>query len=412
MTIYFSTITWNLITSYYDYLPFYGAGLMTASEPWSGYYVVESPIWATAHTTQFTSVGWKYLRHGAGIGKLNGGGSHVALISPDRKNITIIIETMSCSGSLYANRFSPNYTVIPQQLLIDLKGSFAGITQLNTWYSRPGHSDDNLFIKKSPIILTNGQGQLDIGVDEVWTLTTINTGVKGSFPSPPASAEFPLPYSDNFESYKPGVEPYNLVPQAGSFETFKSTDANHSIVIRQTVLEDPLHWCPFTIDFPVAVIGNHSWADIYIECDVRIGNVNNTDGAFIAARVTQGGCQAFEAEGVYFFIFPSTNTIKLSNDLAQTQVVFKGSFTGFKEWNKLSLAVHGQVATTMINGQTVITQNITGTAKDGFAGLGTSSFGLADFDNLKIMNVDSGIKRMKQVKILKDTKLFFIADNL
>ena len=79
-----SSIMWNLVTSYYTSLPYYGASLMNAGEPWSGHYEVMSPIWATAHHTQFAAPGWSYLAHGRGVGTLGGGGSFVTYAAPAR----------------------------------------------------------------------------------------------------------------------------------------------------------------------------------------------------------------------------------------------------------------------------------------------------------------------------------------
>ena len=54
---------------------------MWAEVPWSGHYTVNSPMWVTAHYTQATEPGWRYLPVGAGSGMLPLGGSYVGLVS-------------------------------------------------------------------------------------------------------------------------------------------------------------------------------------------------------------------------------------------------------------------------------------------------------------------------------------------
>jgi hypothetical protein len=80
-----SHIAWNLIQSYPSVgsgMDYNGHGLMWAEVPWSGHYTVNSPIWATAHYTQNTEVGWIYLPVGQGSGMLDGGGTYVTLVPP------------------------------------------------------------------------------------------------------------------------------------------------------------------------------------------------------------------------------------------------------------------------------------------------------------------------------------------
>ena len=47
--------------------------------------------------------------------------------------------------------------------------------------------------------VTGGVISLSLGIDEVYTLTTLKSGAKGEYPSPPPQKPFPLPYIDDFE---------------------------------------------------------------------------------------------------------------------------------------------------------------------------------------------------------------------
>jgi hypothetical protein len=82
-----SIVIWNLISSYYDHLYWYGDSLMGASYPWSGSYQIASPIWMAAHWTQFAWPGWHFLPSSIGMpagygdgGMLPAGGTYVTLV--------------------------------------------------------------------------------------------------------------------------------------------------------------------------------------------------------------------------------------------------------------------------------------------------------------------------------------------
>ena len=59
---------------------------------------VKTPIWATAHHTQFTEPGWTYLGHGHGVGTLQGGGTYVTYLAPAVTTAAINAGTSSVSG--------------------------------------------------------------------------------------------------------------------------------------------------------------------------------------------------------------------------------------------------------------------------------------------------------------------------
>ncbi len=89
-----SSIMWNLVGSYYHGTNWYASSMLTAVQPWSGHFgprassaagtLLELPVvWATAHVSQLSPLGWRFLRVGSGSGQLPKGGFYTTLIDPE-----------------------------------------------------------------------------------------------------------------------------------------------------------------------------------------------------------------------------------------------------------------------------------------------------------------------------------------
>uniref|UniRef100_A0A8C8SBZ6 Galactocerebrosidase n=1 Tax=Pelusios castaneus TaxID=367368 RepID=A0A8C8SBZ6_9SAUR len=285
-----STIAWNLVASYYEDLPFGRCGLMTAQEPWSGSYVVESPIWITAHTTQFTQPGWHYLQMD---GHLEQGGSYVAL-TDGLGNLTIIIETMTSGHSTCIRPPLLPFIVSPQKATFYLKGSF---------------------VSKYLLCVHDGVFSLYLDVDEVYTLTTLITGRKGAYPDSPQSKPFPSNYKDDFNIRNPPFsEAPNFADQTGVFEYFVNTSdpGDHIFTLRQVVLQRPITWAS-DADQTISIIGDFKWVNVTITCDVYIERPGN-GGVFIAGRVANGGIYVQRSKGLFFWVF-ADGTYWVTSDL-------------------------------------------------------------------------------------------------
>ncbi|XP_063080175.1 galactocerebrosidase [Engraulis encrasicolus] len=378
-----ATISWNLVASYYEKLPFGRDGLMTAEEPWSGHYVVESPIWITAHTTQFSQPGWSYLQT---VGHLKSGGSYVALT--DRHgNLTVVIETMTHDHSVCVRPPLPYYKVTPQTATFHLSGSFASISQLQVWKSRLDFKTGKpvFFQKLDPVKVSDGSFSLSLDVDEVYTLTTITTAQKGTHPDPPPSAPFPKLYKDDFNVQKPAFsEAPHFADQTGVFEYFNNfSDAGpHVYTLRQVVTQRPVTWVT-DADQTISVIGDYSWHNMTVTCDVFMEKAK-TGGAFIAARADKGGGQVRNTKGVFYWVY-ADGTYKVSRDIKGETVLAKGkSGTSSYRWYTLSLTVKEDRAVGMLDGSTLWEVGLLFGPKTGWAAIGTASFELAQFDNFSV----------------------------
>lgn len=392
-----STIAWNLIDSYFQGLPWDRESLMTAREPWSGYYSVDTPIWVSAHTCQFASPGWHYLRHGYGVAMLEKGGSMVSLVSPDSKDLTIVIETMSHDHSKCIRPELPPYNVSAQNVTIALMGSFVDVFELEVWYTKLGFNGQAsvTFSKLPNAKVVNGLVTLVLGVDEIFTLTTVTTGHKGDYGPPPSSAPFPKNYYAFFSdtTLNASSEAPYFSNQQGVFEIVKT--GLYQGYLRQTVLEMPIPWCPSIADLnaTMSIIGNAQWSDVLIRSEVLRVDKNGSAGIYLAARIDQAGCNTAKARGLFFFIYPRDQLFLLTNDLAGSEVIKGGHNTQAINTvdNTMELSISQGYVSGTINRILLFNVSIPqGTPSNGFVGLGTDSYGYADWSFVVIEASDPG----------------------
>ena len=162
---------------------------------WSGHYEVMSPLWVTAHTTQFADVlhsDWHYLRQGHGSGELDFGGTFVSLLSTSPQKdtlslqLTIVMETMGLNESLCI-RSNPSkpWSVQPQnasfRLVNDAVSPWQLPSLLYVWRTLPfGAAETDWFESLAPIaVAADGSfTALNVPPNAVVTLTTEARGHK------------------------------------------------------------------------------------------------------------------------------------------------------------------------------------------------------------------------------------------
>jgi hypothetical protein len=361
-----SFTNWSTIWSVLPGMPYNGAGLMLADEPWSGHYEVGLSIWATAHTTQFTQPGWHYLEHACR--HFDGmPGSFVVLRSPTGSNFSLIAQTAH----------NPKAT----ELSFSLAGGLAS-GPLHVWKTnlRSSNSSD-WFIQQPDLPPRNNLYTLSFDPDCIYTLTTTTGQSKGQT-QPPASAPFPLPYKEDFQSYEVGRTPRYFSDQHGAFEIAPAGGGRGGKCLRQVVTTKPVCWNGDAD--PGTIIGGSSWTDYTITCDAlleqpgwvdvtaRIGPTkrqNRTDGYHL--RLTDTG---------HF-----TLLVRLADKTGTEKTLAQGDLpkthSMLNEWHTLALTCKGPTLSAAIDGQSVVSGVTDTTYPMGLAALQSSRWINAQFMN-------------------------------
>lgn len=245
-----ATIAWSLIWAVYTPgLPFEQNGLMYSYTPWSGSYSVMSPIWTSAHVTQFAQPGWTFLSvAGNGSGLLPGGGAYVTLVPPVGSDVTLIVESLAgdCLRCQVPHPVDQNVTfVFPAAIAPPGTVLHVWMTNATSWFTQQADIS----------VGAGGDITVFVPADTMWTFSTLSTAAHGAHPPPPDATAFPFPYSDAFDT----GNAYDSLPrffadQGGSFAV--RNGSVHQVAVANP---GPNGWVGN--NDPFSLVGDATWAD-------------------------------------------------------------------------------------------------------------------------------------------------------
>ncbi|KAJ9439144.1 putative galactocerebrosidase [Diplonema papillatum] len=380
-----ASIMWNLIGSYYHGTNWFASSMMTAVQPWSGYWENLEVLWATAHVTQFSKIGWKYLEVGAGSGILPKGGYYTTMIDDQGSDFSIFIVKISPEHARCTRPSLPNEPVSKETVMFKLQ-NFPDVKSLAVRHSNYENDEKPQFEQLDDIqVSADGTFSVTVDAGDYFTLSTITTSVKGSYQSPTSEPAFPLPHDDDFSSYTTSEEAKFFMDQVGVFEVHTDSSNSSNQVMRQMVPEIPIGWSDGGSQGPVSVIGMKEWQDISIETKFRLPSEGAA--ACVATRATQmwGTAVVFcvGGNGVWNLTYsgPPEDGVYRSAPIVAGKVAMPGN-----AWHILKLATMDTTATGWYDGQQAFNSTIRN-ADTGFAAIGTNSWYAVEFDYLRLDKV-------------------------
>ena len=414
-----ASIMWNLVGSYMHGTNWYASSLLTAVQPWSGYYEKDMPVlWATAHLTQFSQPGWRYLSDGQGSGVLPSGGFYVSLVDGD--DYTLNVVKISRDHASCTRPPLPDFNVSNETVTFTFSNGKAPSLPLHVWHSNFEQESTILFENKGIMeVSSDGTFQLDISVGDMWTVSTIATAKKGTFaPSlsdsgdgekekeekkdedkkatvaapPKDTPKFPLPYIENFENYPDSSGAKYWADQIGAYEIHNSTlDSVPNHVLRQMVPELPIGWSDHGSNGPMTLIGMREFQDMdgsvrYAMPDSAPSNASACIGHRVDQMWNDGIVLCVANNGTWVL---SIGGPTLGGGYSHDKIVKQGTLASpaipaINEWHTLSLITAGDRAVGTLDDVPLFSNVEIRDVDTGFTAIGMSTWLPIQFDHFSL----------------------------
>lgn len=393
------------VASYYDGAVYYPKQLISANDPWSGYYSISNGLVMAMHFTSFIQKGWKIVDSGS-----YGDGTQTDHYITNTKDnyLTAMSNTTGDYSTVITNdsKTSRTYKV----KVSNVKKASSKVAVWETRSSGKAEAYDAHWLKKTGTLTPKKEGSVytytvTVKPYSMVTLTT-TTGQKSyaerkaktSADKAESNTALAIPYEDDFEYSsafirRRGGTPLYTNDLNGAFEVIKLSDGNH--VLQQKINKDHLSsgWSGTPVN-PTTSLGDDTWRDYIVSADIMLDpDENGKNYAAICARYNTSASSV--ANGYWFRLYRSGSWALYSNQ----GKIAKGSIKGMREGRlvNLKLKVNGNTITAYINNVQVAQKTITvSPVNSGRIALGSAYYKNC-FDNIKVTPIEGGIENITRV---------------
>ena len=377
------------ISSYYDGSCNAPRQLISAWEPWSGNYRLDSGFWMAMHWGRFSPKGWMFV-NGACYGDgeenhyiTNTSNNFMTLVSPDRSEMTMHFTNEDNEPRVYS--------VLVKDMAFDNKI----LSTVVTSGPKPGQKyDANWFVRGKAIRPSHRTGEtylIKVPPKSIMTVTTLDTewvaGTETFRRNPPKSERLALPYKDDF-NYRPeelmvrGCSPRFTTDQGGAFELVHSDQDGDILCQRITKSNIPTNWRFRGTPEPVTSLGDDRWRSYSAEIDVRLDNMSPDNYVGLGIRYNSAVSCEITSRCGYSALLYANGTWKL---LDMDSVAAEGRLRRIpgKDWHRLKLLVLGDSILFFIDGNMISSYRPQCIVNSGRVSL-LSAYEMNTFKNLEV----------------------------
>lgn len=339
-----------VVSAYYDGVTYCHKQLITANEPWSGAYTLDSGFFMSLHFSQFIKRGWAFV-DGACYGDGKAGGDGHAIVDATYSYITAA-DTATGNYSFVAT----NTTAEPITYEFTVKELAGASKAVNVWETRGPDgdtADENYFKHIDTITPQENGGEYTFSYTlKPYSLVTLSTVELAEREYASVESEvLPLPYSDgyeyDFDLFARGGAPLYTTDEGGAFEVREVDGRN---VLMQIVTPDIKSEEWGSTPSPETNFGDDRWLDysVSVETKLAASDVPEENYTGVGLRYNLGDSGK---SGWWLQVYENGDW-KLKRN---KRIKLEGNISGFDSaaWNTLKVEAIDKTVRAWVNGELI-----------------------------------------------------------